>query len=367
MEQNPEFGALGALGLAGICRETLRVARSRPAGSAFLAGQVIVLTLSLLAHTAVSRALFSDALASSHAAAGLGLLRLDTNWARFFLVEAACLLAIVAQSLGAAAFCIFCVAPRYGVTDDRDKRTIARDYRTVPWFLARFLWSVFGGDSRSATRLIRTARKVAWRLVVTTFDAFLLLLGYTALLGAAAWLAHHHLFAAAPGEEDSGAQLPRVALLLLGGCAYLAGAAHIGAVWRVACLMLVLEDEWGFRGMHISDELLAGKYWAAAAVFWTTDGCVVAVQLAFGALVVDNRMGLRIWLRVAAGITMVVALWATVMVGLVAQVVVYFVCKSCHRQRESLHVTEAKKYLANVSRERATATATATATRKRRQ
>ncbi|KAM3193799.1 hypothetical protein ACQJBY_070434 [Aegilops geniculata] len=354
MEQNPEFGALGAVGLAGIFRETFRVVRSRPPGSAFLAGQVLVLTLSLLAHIAVSRALFSDALA--------GLLRLDTKWAVFFLVEAACLLAIMVQSLCAAAFCVFCVAPRYGVTDDRDKRTIARDYRTVPWFLARFLWSVFGGDSRSATRLIRTGRNVAWRLVVTTFDAFLLLLGYTALLGAALWMAHHHLLAAAPGEEESGAQLPRVALLL-GGAAYLAGAAHIGAVWRVACLMLVLEDDWGFHGMHISDELLAGKYWAAAAVFWTTDGCVVAMQLAFGALVVDDRMGLGIRLRVAAGITMVVALWAAVMVGLVAQVVVYFVCKSCHRQRESLHVTAAKNYLANVGRGRDTSTAT----RKRRQ
>nr|XP_020190903.1 uncharacterized protein LOC109776657 [Aegilops tauschii subsp. strangulata] len=360
MEQNPEFAALGALGLAGICRETLRVVRSRPPGSVFLAGQVIGVTLSLLAHIALSRALFSDALASSHAAAGL--LHLERNWALFFLVEAACLLAVVVQSLCAAAFCVFCVAPRYGVTDDRDKRSIARDYRTVPWFLARFLWSVFGGNSHSATRLIRTARKVAWRLVVTTFDAFLLLLGYTALLGAASWMAHHHFLAAAPGVEESGAKLPQVALLL-GGAAYLAGAAHIGAVWRVACLMLVLEDEWGFRGMHISDELLAGKYWAAAAVFWTTDGCVVATQLAFGALVVDDRMGLGIRLRVAAGITMVVVLWAAVMAGLVAQVVVYLVCKSCHRQRESLHVMEAKNYLTNAGRGRATPTAT----RKRRQ
>ncbi|KAI4970092.1 hypothetical protein ZWY2020_001006 [Hordeum vulgare] len=359
MERNPEFAALGALGLAGICRETLRVARSCPPGSAFMAGQVILLTLSLLGHIVVSRALFSDSFASSDA----GRLRpAATNWAPFFLVEAACLLANVAQSLCAAAFCAFCVAPRYGVTDDRDKRSIARDYRTVPWVLARFLWSVFGGNSHSATRLIRTGRKVAWRLVVTTFDAFLLLLGYTALLGAAAWLAHHHLLAAAaPGEEGSGTQqLPRVALLL-GGAAYLAGAAHIGAVWRVACLMLVVEDEWGFRGMHISDELLAGKYWAAAAVFWTTDGCVFAVQMAFGSLVVDDRMGLGVWFRAAAGITMAAALWAAVMAGLVAQAVVYFVCKSCHRQRESSDVTEAKKYLANVGRGRATPT------RKRRQ
>ncbi|XBI12927.1 hypothetical protein VPH35_139729 [Triticum aestivum] len=118
--------------------------------------------------------------------------------------------------------------------------------------------------------------------------------------------------------------------------------------------MLVLEEDWGFRGMHMSDELLAGKFWAAAAVLWTLDGCVAAVQLAFGALVVDNRMGFGVWLRVAAGLVMAVALWTAVMAGLVAQVVVYFVCKSCHRQRERLHVTAAMNYLANVGRGQAT-------------
>ncbi|XP_073360589.1 uncharacterized protein [Aegilops tauschii subsp. strangulata] len=328
---------LGALGLAGICRETLRVARSRPPGFAILAGEVTMLTLSLLAHVAISRALFSDALASSHA--GAGLRRLATNWAPFFIVEAAFLVDIVVQWLADAAFCVFSVAPRYGVTDDRDARSIARDLRTVPRFLATFLVSVFRGDSRSAARLVRTGPKVAWRLVTSWLRVFLLLLGYTAFFGAAAaWLAHGHLLDAAPGEESGmQPQLPRVALLL-GGAAYLAGAVYIGAVWwRVACVMLVLEDVGGFfQAMHMSDELLAGKTWPAAAVFSTIDGCVVALQLAFGALVVDDRMGLGVWLRVAVGVVMAVALWAALMAGLVAQVVAFFVCNSYHRETQLL-------------------------------
>ncbi|KAM3193803.1 hypothetical protein ACQJBY_070437 [Aegilops geniculata] len=336
MERNPEFAALGAPGLAGICRETLRVARSRPPGFAILSGEVTMLTLSLLAHIPISRALFSDALASSDA--GAGLRRLAANWAPFFLVEAAFLVDIVVQWLYDAAFCVFSVAPRYGVTDDRDARSIVRDLRTVPRFLATFLVSVFRGDSRSAARLIRTGPRVAWRLLASWLRVFLLLLGYTAFFGtAAAWLAHGHLLDAAPGEE-SGVQLPRAALLLLGGAAYLAGAVYVGAVWwRVACVMLVLEDVEGFfQAMHVSDELLAGKTWAAAAVFSTIDGCVVALQLAFGALVLDDRMCLGVWLRVAAGVVMAVVLWAALMAGLVAQVVVFFVCKSYHRERELL-------------------------------
>jgi hypothetical protein len=166
--------------------------------------------------------------------------------------------------------------------------------------------------ARLAARLDRSGADA--RLHATYRDGFLLLLGYTALFDAAAVLMH----------------LPRMALLV-GGTAYLAGAVYIGAVWRVACVLSMLEDgARDFHAMHVSDELLtvAGQFWAAAAVFTTVDCYAVAVQLAFGALVVDDRMGLGVWVWVAVGVAMAAVLWAAVMAGLAAQVVVYFVCKS---------------------------------------
>ncbi|KAM0825173.1 hypothetical protein ACQ4PT_069746 [Festuca glaucescens] len=39
-------------------------------------------------------------------------------------------------------------------------------------------------------------------------------------------------------------------------------------------------------------------------------------------------MGLGVWVRVAVGVALAAVLWAAVMAGLVAQVVMYFVCKS---------------------------------------
>ncbi|CAM0909284.1 unnamed protein product [Alopecurus aequalis] len=347
MEQAPEEATLGALGLAGICRETFRVVRSRPPGFPFLCGMAIPLSISLLAHVAVSPALFSDAVGASDP--GSGVLRLVDNWAPFVLSEAAFLCIIIFQSLGSAAFVVLSVAPRYSgfaADADRDARSIARDLRKVPRFLAKYLVSVFRGDSRLAARLVRTGCGVFARVAANTRDAFLVLLCYAALCSAAAVLMH----------------LPRAALLLLGGVAALAGVAYVGAVWRVACVMSVLEDGTrGFRAIHRSDELLvgAGKFWAAAAVFTTLDGCAVAVQLAFGALVVDDRMGLRVWLRVAMGVLMAAALWTAVLAGLVAQVVVYFVSKSYGRCRESPDDTAAKS-LAYVRR-----TGRATATRNR--
>ncbi|VAI61645.1 unnamed protein product [Triticum turgidum subsp. durum] len=323
------MAALGALGLAGICRETLRVIRSRPPGFTFVAGTAIALSLILLAHVAFVGALFSDAVASS---ADAGLLRLAAIWASFFLLEAACLLAIVVQLLGSAAFCVFSIAPSYGFTDDRDARSLARCLRAVP----EFLLSIFRGDSRSIARHIRAVPKVAWRLVATSYDAFLVLLGYITLWAPPPPGPPIGIPALSPllrlRRVKRGLQLPRT-LQLLGDAAFLIWAAHIGTIWRVACVMSVLEDAGGVGAMQRSGRLLAGKFWAAAAIFSTLDGCALAVQLAFKALVVDDTMGLSVWLRVAAGVAMAAALWAAVMVGLVAQVVVYFVCKNDHRQR----------------------------------
>uniref|UniRef100_N1R4Y1 Uncharacterized protein n=1 Tax=Aegilops tauschii TaxID=37682 RepID=N1R4Y1_AEGTA len=294
--------ALRPLGLVGIFHEALRVARSHPPGSALLAGQVLVLTMSFLAHIAICPALFPHALASSNA--GAGLLRLAANWAPFFLVEAAFHLAIPVQSFGATASVLFSLWAPFFLVEPAFPLAIAVQSFGATAFV------VFSVRPRYGVRDDR-----AWRLVVTSFDAFLLLLGCTALFGTAAWC---------------GVQLALVALLLLVGGVYFAGAGHIGSVWRVGSVMMVLEDAWGFRALCMSDELLldARMFWApsAVAVFTLTlVGCILAVQLAFSALVVHDVMGLGVWLRVAAGVVMTVALWAALMAGLV-----FFVCNSHH-------------------------------------
>ncbi|KAM0825205.1 hypothetical protein ACQ4PT_069706 [Festuca glaucescens] len=55
------------------------------------------------------------------------------------------------------------------------------------------------------------------------------------------------------------------------------------------------------------------------------------------ALVVDDGMGLGMWVRVAVGVALAAVLWAAVMAGLVAQVVMYFVCKRCCQSPDRRH------------------------------
>ncbi|KAF6993652.1 hypothetical protein CFC21_010515, partial [Triticum aestivum] len=105
--------------------------------------------------------------------------------------------------------------------------------------------------------------------------------------------------------------------------ACLAGAAYVAPVFHLACVVPMLEDAVVFAAMRKSHALLGGKFWPAAAVFVTLDGCFVALQLAFARLVLDDALGLGLGFQLAAGVTVFMALWA---------VVIYMVCKNHHHE-----------------------------------
>jgi hypothetical protein len=67
---------------------------------------VITLSLSLLAHVAVYRLLFSHEVAADCDARGAGFVRFATNWTPFLLGEAALFLVILFLSLESAFLCV---------------------------------------------------------------------------------------------------------------------------------------------------------------------------------------------------------------------------------------------------------------------
>ena len=84
-------------------------------------------------------------------------------------------------------------------------------------------------------------------------------------------------------------------------------------------MVSVLEDAALFGAVRRSRELLVGKFWAAACVFVTLDGCIIAVLKAFPALVLHDALGLGLAFQVAAGAAMFVSLCAALVVTLVTQ------------------------------------------------
>jgi hypothetical protein len=69
----------------------------------------------------------------------------------------------------------------------------------------------------------------------------------------------------------------------------------------------------------------------------------VALQIFFSSLVLDDAWDLGIWFQVVAGAAMAVALWAVLVLTLVAQPVVYLVCKEFLPQRTTLLTELTKK------------------------
>uniref|UniRef100_A0ACD5ZMQ8 Uncharacterized protein n=1 Tax=Avena sativa TaxID=4498 RepID=A0ACD5ZMQ8_AVESA len=262
------------LGLAGICRETSRVVL-RVILPDFANSGPPLLSALLLADAAFSCTL--------HSSVARGL---DPEAAALALLDTVCIL----LSLLCTAAYALCVASLY---------------RT-------------GGDLRAADRVLNEDLPVVP----------LMRLGRTFLLVAAVPFVLVFVplaVASSSFRADDKIMLP---LWLLGW----ASAAHAAPVCHLAFVVSVLEDAELFGALRRSRELLAGKFCAAACVFAALDGCVVAVLKAFQALVVHDALGLGLAFQLAAGAAMFLALCALLVATLVAQPVVYMVCKNHHQE-----------------------------------
>jgi hypothetical protein len=302
MEWEPEQQDLGALGFAGICRETYRVLlhvtlpNSKGGSGVVLAA---ILSGLLLAHITVNQAVSSLIDRDD----GSNLIRLVAC----FLSEAVCLSVLLLFSLTCTAVYLFRVATLY-CTD---------------------------GDSAASNSILSLLPRAPLSRLIPIFifvvPVALLYICFSAL----AWLELPQLHA-----YDGVVVL---ALQLLAGAAFLAGGAYVGVVSHVTCAVAVLEDAFLFGAVRKSHKLLAGKFWAAAAIFVPLDGCFVALQIFFSSLVLDDAWNLGIWFQVVAGAAMAVALWAVLVLTLVAQPVVYLVCKEFLPQRTTLLTELTKK------------------------
>ncbi|KAM0832664.1 hypothetical protein ACQ4PT_064756 [Festuca glaucescens] len=305
MDWEPEQQDLGALGFAGICRETYRVLlhfilpNSKGGSGVVLAG---ILSGLLLVHIAANEALASLVNTDD----GSDLVRLVAGVVGCSLFEAVCMLVLFLFSLTCTAVYLFRVAALY-CTD---------------------------GDSSASNRILRILPRAPLSRLIPIFMCMVpLAILYSSLV----WLELPQL--------DASDGVDVLALQLLGGAAFVAGGAYVGVVSHITCAVAVLEDAFLFGAVRKSRALLAGKFWAAAPVFVPLDGCFVALQIFFSSLVLEDAWDLGIWFQVAAGAAMAVALWAVLVVTLVAQPVVYLVCKNHHHEVvDTVHLNYVGQY-----------------------
>lgn len=121
-------------------------------------------------------------------------------------------------------------------------------------------------------------------------------------------------------------------LIFAGLCvSYVVGFVYISVVWHLASVVSVLEDVYGIQAMLKSKELIKGKMMLSCGVFLTFTLLFLGSQLVFQTLVVLGSSKFN-GLRIVLGILCFLLLFKVFLFGLVAQTIIYFVCKSYHHQ-----------------------------------
>lgn len=107
---------------------------------------------------------------------------------------------------------------------------------------------------------------------------------------------------------------------------------YISALWHLASVVSVLEPLYGFAAMKKSYELLRGRtYIGFSIVFGYLTICGV-INGIFASIVVHGGDDYGVFTRIMVGGFLVGVLVIVNLIGLLAQSVFYYVCKSYHHQ-----------------------------------
>lgn len=217
--------------------------------------------------------------------------RLSSEWTAYFLFKAVYLIAVLVFSLLSTSAVVYTVA------------------------------CVYTSKDVSFGKILTVVPKVWKRLMVTFLWSFAILFVYN--------LSFLLLIIAILLVVDI--SLTVVLLTALLTLTYLSGMVYISIVWHLASVVSVVEDSYGIAAMRKSKSLIRGKEWTVATIFIVVQFHLAGVELAFGNRVVRGG-DMDVGVRLGFGAVITVMLTLVVLVALVVQTVVYFVCKSYHHE-----------------------------------
>ncbi|KAK1299771.1 hypothetical protein QJS10_CPB13g01024 [Acorus calamus] len=288
MDREPE--ELQFLGFFGICKEASTIITSlRRLFTQLTLSLILPLSLIFLIHIQISNLIFSkinknetalETTPDGSPAQDRLLSRLSSEWTAFLLFKLAYLICLLILSLLSTSAVVYTVACAYTSKDTTFKKVMSVVPKVWKRLMVTFLWNsvvVFAYNS-------------------TVFFILVLI-----------------LFITGPGT-------PGLIVLVIVGILYLVGLVYITVIWRLAGVISVLEDSYGLRAMTKSKDLIKGKTPVAALVFF------LLIISYFGVMVLFEGGGV-------VGKAAAVALLSVVLLmGLVVETVIYFVCKSYHHE-----------------------------------
>ncbi|XP_077213764.1 uncharacterized protein LOC143848655 [Tasmannia lanceolata] len=180
---------------------------------------------------------------------------------------------------------------------------------------------IYTAKEMNFKRVMSVVPKVWKRLMVTFLWNFIILLGYNTLT-----LLLMVLSILLIGPSPVG-----VIVLIILFILYMIGLVYISVVWHLASVVSVLEEVYGISAMKKSRALIKGKTWVASAIFVSLNIVFVGINVCFGKFVVHGwKLGMGA--RAGFAILFFVLLSMLILLGLVVQTIVYFMCKSYHHE-----------------------------------
>lgn len=285
----------------GIFRESYKIISSwRKLFAQITLSLILPLSFIFLAHIQISNLIFTQI---DHNEAALEytkpgsaredrlLNRLSSEWAAFLAFKLAYLLLVLVFSLLSTSAVVYAIA------------------------------CIYTAKEMTFKKILTVVPKVWKRLMVTFFWTFLILLGYNTATGLL-MVFLLILF----GSSPVGLTL-MITLIIF----YLIGMVYISLVWHLASVISVLEDVYGIAAMKKSKELIKGRTWVAAAIFLILNIAFIAIHLLFSFTVVHGRP-VGAGSKIGYGLLSLILMAGFILIGLVIQTVIYFVCKSYHHE-----------------------------------
>lgn len=301
MDCEPE--ELQFLSIIGIYRESYKLILSwRHLFSKIAASLMVPLSILFLAQILISHNLFTqidrNEKALEHTPDGSPsqaqlFHRLSSEWSSFLLFKSIYLLALLVFSLLSTSAVVYTIASVYTAKHD-----LLLSFR----------------------KILTIVPKVWRRLALTFLVAFLVLVAYNIIA----------VFALVLTIFTVGDSAIGIFIVIALAVAYIVGLVWISVVWHVASVVSVLEEACGAAAMRRSRELVRGKMGIAASVFVMMNIVFLGIEMGFRWLVVMGKSSLVVKLGFTAVILLVLS--AVILFALVAQTVVYFVCKSYHHE-----------------------------------
>ncbi|KAK9011807.1 hypothetical protein V6N11_039887 [Hibiscus sabdariffa] len=289
------------LGFFGILKESLKIICSwKKIFTHITLSFIFPLSFIFLAHIQISQLIFANILnnqdALSYTQAGTpGYDKLSdmisSEWVAFWLFKAAYFTFLLLLSLLSTSAVVYTVA------------------------------CIYTGKETSFKKVISVVPKVWKRLFVTFLWSFAIVFVYDVASGVLLLLPLAVL-------GFGGLGMPVFVLLFI---PYLAGLVYVSLVWQLASVVSVLEDDYGIKAMKKSRALIKGKVGVAAAVFLLLVVSFIGIQVVFE-IGVLFYWSMSVEMRIGIPILCFSMLFNVMLFGLVAQTVIYLVCKSYHHE-----------------------------------